>query len=471
MSFDTLGLAPEIVRAVKAKNYETPTPIQAKAIPAILEGKDLIGCAQTGTGKTAGFTLPILNRLMTGKSPSLRVLVLVPTRELAAQVSDSIKTYGRFLRLRTAVVYGGVGYAPQIQALRNGVDILVATPGRLLDHMRQGLVKFNTLQVLVIDEADRMLDMGFLPDVRTILKTLPTERQTLFFSATMPPEVQRLANEILKQPTVIEIARQGTTAKNVRQVVYPVDTPRKRDLLIHLIEKEQMGQVLVFTRTKHRADHLAGQLERTGRRVAAIHGNKSQAARTKALEAFRRGSIQVLVATNLAARGLDVKGISHVVNYELPEAPEDYVHRIGRTARAEAAGDAISLVAPHEREQLRDIERLIGEKIPQTTIEGFESRGETGADTPRRSVKPRREWTHAGRGRGPAHRESASNGSLHDPSRRFSPRNASSIRTPRAESSSHRRPGPAQDQHGSHGPKPVAQGEASRGPSRRWSSN
>jgi ATP-dependent RNA helicase RhlE len=400
MTFDTLGLAPEIVRAVKEKHYETPTPIQAKAIPAILAGHDLIGCAQTGTGKTAGFTLPILHRLREGKSPSLRVLVLAPTRELAVQVSDSIKTYGRYLRLKTAVVYGGVGYTPQIQALRNGIDILVATPGRLLDLMRQGHVRFNALEVLVIDEADRMLDMGFLPDVRTILKALPTKRQTLFFSATMPPEVQRLAGDILKQPTVIEIVRQGTTVKNVRQLVYPVDTARKRDLLVHLIEKEQMGQVLVFTRTKHRADHLAGQLERTGRRVASIHGNKSQAARTKALDAFRRGTIQVLVATNLAARGLDVKGISHVVNYELPEAPEDYVHRIGRTARAEATGDAISLVAPHERESLRDIERLIGEKIPQMAVVGFESQG-GGREEPAaaRAFRPRRAARGGGRRR------------------------------------------------------------------------
>lgn len=390
MSFESLGLAPEIVRAVKAKNYETPTPIQAKAIPAILAGKDLIGCAQTGTGKTAGFTLPILHRLREGKSPSLRVLVLVPTRELAAQVSDSIRTYGRYLRLRTTVVYGGVGYVPQIQALRNGVDILVATPGRLLDLVRQGHVRFNAIEVLVIDEADRMLDMGFIPDVRTILKQLPTKRQTLFFSATMPAEIQKLANEILKQPTVIEIVRQGTPVSGVRQMVYPVDGTRKRDLLLHLIEKEQMGQVLVFTRTKHRADHLADHLERKGKRVAAIHGNKSQAARTKTMEAFRRGTIQVLVATNLASRGIDVKGISHVVNYELPEAPEDYVHRIGRTARAEATGDAISLVAPNERESLRDIERLIGAKIPQTTIAGFEGRGDIREESPRRSFQPRR---------------------------------------------------------------------------------
>jgi ATP-dependent RNA helicase RhlE len=463
MSFDTLGLAPEIVRAVKAKNYETPTPIQAKAIPAVLAGQDVIGCAQTGTGKTAGFTLPILHRLRDGKSPSLRVLVLVPTRELAAQVSDSIKTYGRFLRLRSAVVYGGVGYAPQVQALRNGVDILVATPGRLLDHMRQGLVRYNALEVLVIDEADRMLDMGFLPDVKTILKQLPTQRQTLFFSATMPPEVQRLANEILKQPAVIEIVRQGTPVKNVRQLVYPIDTARKRDLLVHLIEKEQMGQVLVFTRTKHRADHLAGQLERTGRRVAAIHGNKSQGARTKALEAFRRGAVQVLVATNLAARGLDVKGISHVVNYELPESPEDYVHRIGRTARAEAAGDAISLVAPHEREQLRDIERLIGEKIPQTTVEGFEHRAETHPDAPKRSFQFRRESNHSGRGRGTAHREGAS--------RRFSQGSDRSVRTPRTKSAAHRGLEPTRTEPRTHSHGPAVRDTSARVVGRRWSSN
>ncbi|MEW6325334.1 MAG: DEAD/DEAH box helicase [Nitrospirota bacterium] len=373
MSFETLGLAPEIVRAVKEKNYHTPTPIQARAIPAVMGGKDLIGCAQTGTGKTAGFTLPILHRLRAGKSPSLRVLVLVPTRELAAQVSDSIKTYGRYLRLKTAVVYGGVGYDKQIQALRSGVDILVATPGRLLDHMGQGLVRFTTLEVLVIDEADRMLDMGFIPDVRRILKQMPATRQTLLFSATMPPEIRKLADEFMQQPAMIEVARQGTTADNVRQIVYPVERAKKRDLLVHLMDQEKMGQVLVFTRTKHRADHLAGQLERLGKRAVAIHGNKSQSARTNALEAFKRGSIQVLVATNLASRGLDVKGISHVVNYELPDAPEDYVHRIGRTARASATGDAISLVDQTEREQLRQIERLIGGKIPQAVTPGFKS--------------------------------------------------------------------------------------------------
>ncbi|HLG22628.1 MAG TPA: DEAD/DEAH box helicase [Candidatus Manganitrophaceae bacterium] len=389
MSFESLGLAPEILRAVKANNYAAPTPIQSQAIPVVLAGKDLIGCAQTGTGKTAGFTLPLLHLLREGKSPSLRALILVPTRELAAQVHSSIRTYGRFLRLRTEVVFGGVGLRGQKDALRGGVDILVATPGRLLDHMRQRNVNFLHLETLVIDEADRMLDMGFLPDVRTILKALPSRRQTLFFSATLPAEVQKLAKEILKSPELIEVTPQGTPASGVRQVIYPVGTAQKRDLLLHLIEKEKMTQVLVFTRTKHRANHLAEQLERSGKQVAALHSNKSQGARTKALEGFRKGSIQVLVATNIAARGLDVKGISHVVNFEIPETPEDYVHRIGRTARAEKTGDAISLMSPNERGSVRDIERLIGAKIPQVMLKGFESNGEVEEPVKRRSFRSR----------------------------------------------------------------------------------
>ena len=374
MSFEKMGLAPEIVRAVKSRGYENPTPIQSQAIPAILTGKDLTGCAQTGTGKTAGFTLPILHRLREGKSPSLRALVLVPTRELAAQVDESIRTYGRFLRLKNEAIFGGVGIRPQKDALRRGIDILVATPGRLLDHMRQGTVSFKNLEVLVLDEADRMLDMGFLPDVRTIVKALPRERQTLFFSATLSGEVKKLADEILTDPHRIEVAPQGTPAEGIRQVVYPVDSSRKRDLLVHLMDQEKMNQVLVFTRTKHRANDIAAHLIKKGKRVAALHSDKSQGARTQALEQFRRGSIQVLVATNIAARGLDVKGITHVVNYELPEAPEDYVHRIGRTARAQGTGDAISLMAPAERGSLRDIERLIGAKIPQILVAGFEAK-------------------------------------------------------------------------------------------------
>lgn len=374
MSFENMGLAPEIVRAVKSRGYENPTPIQLQAIPTIMTGKDLTGCAQTGTGKTAGFTLPILHRLREGKSPSLRALVLVPTRELAAQVDESIRTYGRFLRLKNEVVFGGVGIRPQKDALRRGIDILVATPGRLLDHMRQGTVNFRNLEVLVLDEADRMLDMGFLPDVRTIIKALPKQRQTLFFSATLSGEVKKLADEILNNPQRIEVAPQGTPAEGIRQVVYPVDSGRKRDLLIHLMELEKMSQVLVFTRTKHRANDIAAHLTKKGKKVAALHSDKSQGARTQALEQFRRGTIQVLVATNIAARGLDVKGITHVVNYELPEAPEDYVHRIGRTARAQGTGDAISLMAPTERGSLRDIERLIGAKIPQVLVAGFEAK-------------------------------------------------------------------------------------------------
>ncbi len=374
MSFENLGLAPEILRAVKANGYETATPIQAQAIPAILTGKDLIGCAQTGTGKTAGFTLPILHRLREGRSPSLRTLVLVPTRELAGQVSESIRTYGRFLRLKTEVIYGGVAIRPQKEGLRRGVDILVATPGRLLDHMRQGTVSFRHLEVLVLDEADRMLDMGFLPYVQMIIKALPKERQTLFFSATISGEVKKLADEILTDPHRIEVARQGTPAEGIRQVVYPVDSGRKRELLMHLMDQGKMSQMLVFTRTKHRANDLAEHLSGKGKRVAALHSGKSQAARTQALEQFRRGTIQVLVATNIAARGLDVKGITHVVNYELPEAPEDYVHRIGRTARAKQTGDAISLMAPTERGSLRDIEKLIGSRIPQVVVAGFEAK-------------------------------------------------------------------------------------------------
>lgn len=371
MSFEKMGLSPEILKALKTKNYVDPTPIQSKAIPVIMQGKDLIGCAQTGTGKTAGFTLPVLDRLQKGKSPSLRALVLVPTRELAMQVHDSVKTYGSNLRLRTALVYGGVGIYPQKEALRRGVDILIATPGRLMDHMRQRTVSFKNLEVLVIDEADRMLDMGFIADIRTIIKSIPQQRQTLLFSATMPAEIQRLANEILKQPEVIEVARQGTPASGVRQVVYPVDVTRKSDLLVHLIEKEQMSRVLVFTRTKNRAEKLATHLNRKGSMAEAIHGDKSQRERTQALQAFKNGDVQVLVATNVAARGLDVKEISHVVNYEMPDAPEDYVHRIGRTARAEKTGDAISLVSSCERESLRNIEKYIGTKIRQVVMDGF----------------------------------------------------------------------------------------------------
>ena len=390
MLFTKLGLSPDIVKAVKAKGYETPTPIQERAIPIIMEGKDLIGCAQTGTGKTAGFTLPLLDRFRDRKTNSLLALVLVPTRELAVQVYEAIRDYGKFVNLRTSVVYGGVGLEPQIRALRAGVNILVATPGRLLDHMRQGHVRFKTLEVLVIDEADRMLDMGFIPDIRILMKNIPPKRQTLLFSATMPPEIRRLADEILTDPQFIEIARQGTPASGVTQVVYPVDAHKKRDLLVHLIKSENMTQVLVFTRTKRRADQLEDRLKHAGIKVVALHSDKSQSARTRALESFKRGTVQVLVATNIAARGLDVKGVSHVVNFEVPDVPEDYVHRIGRTARAEATGDAISLMAPEEIGSIRQIEHLMGSKIPRGQVEGITNPAPVSDRPMKRTFRPRR---------------------------------------------------------------------------------
>ncbi|HSG04901.1 MAG TPA: DEAD/DEAH box helicase, partial [Nitrospiria bacterium] len=333
---------------------------QEKAIPVIMEGGDLIGCAQTGTGKTAGFTLPILHRLRGEKHRSPRVLVLVPTRELAAQVHESVRNYGQYLHLNSAVIFGGVGYEPQKRAFRKGVDILVATPGRLLDHMKQGQVNFKHLEVLVLDEADRMLDMGFIPDIRRILRSVPKDRQTLLFSATMPQEVRKLADDFLKTPQTIQVARQGTPASGVRQVVYPVSSSRKSELLTRLIEKEKMGQVLIFTRTKRRADDLARKLSSHGKAATALHSNKSQSARIRSLEDFRNGKVRILVATNIAARGLDVKGVSHVINYEIPGVPEEYIHRIGRTGRAEAVGDALSLMSPEERGPFRNIERLVG---------------------------------------------------------------------------------------------------------------
>jgi len=371
MKFSELGLAPELVRAVQDQCYETPTPIQAQGIPLALEGRDLVGCAQTGTGKTAVFVLPILHRLRTGPVNHLRALVLVPTRELAAQVAESVRTYGRHLRLRSTVVFGGVGLEPQQHKLRQGVDLLVATPGRLLDHMERGNVNFRSLEVFVLDEADRMLDMGFIRDVRKIVRALPAKRQTMLFSATMPEAIQQLAKEILRSPVVVEVSRRSAPAEGIRQVVYPVVVSHKRHLLQHLIAKEKMSQTLVFTRTKHGANKLAEFLDRSGHPVDAIHGNKSQAARTQALESFRRGRVGVLVATDVASRGLDVDGISHVVNFDVPHSPEDYVHRIGRTARAGGVGDALTLMSPEERPLIRAIEKLIGQRIPVREVTGY----------------------------------------------------------------------------------------------------
>ena len=371
MKFSELGLAPELVRAIQDQHYETPTPIQAQGIPLALEGRDLIGCAQTGTGKTAVFVLPILHRLRTGPAHRLRALILVPTRELAAQVAESVRTYGCHLHLKSTVVFGGVGLGPQQQKLRQGIDLLVATPGRLLDHLNRGNVNFRDLEVFVLDEADRMLDMGFIRDVRKIVRSLPSERQTMLFSATMPEAIQQLAKEILRSPVLVEVSRRSTPVEGVRQVVCSVVVPHKRHLLQHLIAKEKMSQTLVFTRTKHGANKLAEFLDRSGHSVAAIHGNKTQAARTQALDSFQRGRVRILVATDVASRGLDVDGISHVVNFDVPHSPEDYVHRVGRTARAGRVGDALTLMSPEERPLIRAIEKLIGQRIPVREVTGY----------------------------------------------------------------------------------------------------
>ncbi|MEE8537123.1 MAG: DEAD/DEAH box helicase [Acidobacteriota bacterium] len=408
MLFTKLGLDPQIVRAVRDEGYETPTPIQAKAIPAIIEGRDLIGCAQTGTGKTAAFALPLLNRLRAGARGRLRALILTPTRELAQQVAEFVKVYGRHLHLRSAVIYGGVGYGPQESALRRGVDILVATPGRLLDHMGRGNVNFKNLEVLILDEADRMLDMGFIRDLRRIIKAIPARRQTLLFSATMPDEIRRLSKEILCDPISVEVApRRAAPAQGVRQALLPVTTARKRDLLAHLVENEAKGQTLVFTRTKHGANKLARHLERRGHGVAVLHGNRSQAQRTRALDAFKKKRARLMVATDIAGRGIDVDGITHVVNYDLPQVPEDYVHRIGRTARAGATGDALSLVCPEDRKLVRAIESLIGCSIERRSVLDFA----VGADAPPRSPagNGRRFQKRSGSGQGgqrPAKRRS-----------------------------------------------------------------
>jgi ATP-dependent RNA helicase RhlE len=377
MSFESLGLRTEILRAVSEKGYSEPTPIQRQAIPSILEGRDLMGGAQTGTGKTAGFTLPLLHRLMSEAKPqkgrrAIRALVLTPTRELAAQVAESVVTYGRYLPLRSTAIYGGVSINPQIKKLRSGVDILVATPGRLLDHVSQNTIDLSQLEILVLDEADRMLDMGFIRDIRRILALLPKQKQTLLFSATFSSEIKRLANELLTKPALIEVARHNTAAERVTQVVHPVDKSRKRELLSYLVGANNWKQVLVFTRTKHGANRLSEQLGTDGITAAAIHGNKSQGARTKALADFKSGKVRVLVATDIAARGLDIDQLPHVVNFELPNVAEDYVHRIGRTGRAGNEGEAMSLVCVDEFKLLKGIERLIKTEIPKDIIDGFE---------------------------------------------------------------------------------------------------
>ena len=390
MTFAELGLRPELVRAVDRAGYSHPTPIQARAIPIVLERRDLIACAQTGTGKTAAFLLPLLDRLARGKaSRHPRALVVTPTRELAAQIGEMAQRYGRHLHVRSSVIFGGTGMQPQTRRLAAGLDLLVATPGRLLDHLGRRQVNLGHVEMVILDEADRMLDMGFLPDVRRILAALPDKRQNLFFSATMPGEIENLIRRTTKDPVLIEVAPRAMPVSTVRQVVHPVAMTRKRDLLKSLLQREDVGQTLVFTRTKARANQLVRHLEKTGRRVAAIHANKSQSARTRALAGFRKGEIDTLVATDIAARGLDVDDISHVINFDLPHVPEDYVHRIGRTARAGRAGDAIALAAPEERSQLAAIERLIGKPIPREHIPGFSSSSTEESRLARRTLRSR----------------------------------------------------------------------------------
>ncbi|MFO0683136.1 MAG: DEAD/DEAH box helicase [Sandaracinus sp.] len=374
MKFEELGLLPEILSAVKKAGYETPTPIQEQAIPPALAGRDVLGCAQTGTGKTAAFSLPLLQRLdaIAGKDATLRALVLTPTRELAAQIGESLATYGADLDLYHTVIFGGVNEKPQIAEMRRGVDILVATPGRLLDLMNQGHVRLDHVALFVLDEADRMLDMGFLPDVKRVIAKLPQKRQTLFFSATMPPDIRGLADSLLHDPVSVAVTPPATTAERIEQRVFFVDKNNKPRLLVDLLQRdEKIQHTIVFTRTKHGANRLVEQLGKSGLSAAAIHGNKSQSARERALGAFKSGQLRLLVATDIAARGIDVDGISHVVNYDLPNVPETYVHRIGRTARAGADGMAYSFCDQEEREFLRDIERLIGQHVPRVEDHRF----------------------------------------------------------------------------------------------------
>jgi ATP-dependent RNA helicase RhlE len=372
MSFHTFGLHPDLLRGVDALGFETPTPIQREAIPPALAGRDVLACAVTGSGKTAAFLLPVLQRLIGRPCGTTRALVLAPTRELAAQIDTHRQGLGRHTRLTGAAIFGGVGYGPQEHALRGGADVLVATPGRLLDHLGQGSARLGGVEVLVLDEADRMLDMGFLPDIRRVLRHLPARRQTLFLSATMPPPIVALAREILRDPVAISVERPASPAAGITHAAYPVASELKSRLLLALLARPATRSVLAFTRTKHRANRLADFLGRHGVRVGRIHGNRTQAQRTQALAGFKDGRYQVLVATDVAARGIDIVALSHVVNFDVPALPDDYIHRVGRTARADARGDALTLVAPGEEADLRVIERAIGTRLPRLTLPEFD---------------------------------------------------------------------------------------------------
>ena len=369
MPFSKLGLAPKVVDGVRAAGYTVPTPIQLRAIPVILEGRDLIGSAQTGTGKTAAFALPIISRL--GQRGALRALVLEPTRELAAQVETAIRDYARFTNLRTVVLFGGTGYGRQDQVLRQGADIVVATPGRLLDQINRGMLRLSQIEILVLDEADRMLDMGFLPDVRRLVERCPRARQTMLFSATIPPEIEQLCNWALRNPETIEIGQRRSPAETVTHALYAVDIGQKQELLEELLRRTDYDQVLIFCRTKHGADRVARKLNQEGHAVAVLHSNRTQSERERALNGFRDGRYEVMVATDIAARGIDVEQISHVINFDVPHHPEDYVHRIGRTGRAQSVGDAFTIMTGEDVQEIAAIERFIGQKIPRVKIAGF----------------------------------------------------------------------------------------------------
>jgi ATP-dependent RNA helicase RhlE len=370
-TFEALGLSPDVMSAVRDAGYSTPTPIQAQAIPLVLKGRDVMGLAQTGTGKTAAFTLPIVDRLLDGPRRT-RALVLTPTRELCVQVEESVKKYAWHAALSVVSVYGGVPLEPQEKKLRSGVDIVVATPGRLIDHLERQNVVFDDLEVLVLDEADRMLDMGFAPQINRIVDQIPKYRQTLLFSATMPPEVEALARKYLRKPVVVQVGRRSSAANTVTHAVYPVPRERKSELLAQLLRSETLDSVLVFTRTKHGADRVVRHLEHEGIEATAMHADKTQPQRTRALEDFKTGKVRVLVATDIAQRGLDISGITHVVNYDVPQQAEDYVHRIGRTGRAAREGDAFTFMAPDEIMMVRQIERVIGQTIPRISVPGFD---------------------------------------------------------------------------------------------------
>ncbi len=390
MSFSSFNLHPQIAAGVEALGYTTPTPIQSQALPPVLEGQDVMGLAQTGTGKTAVFVLPILNRLIKQPRGRIRALIIAPTRELAEQIHTAIGEMGRRTPVRSMTIYGGVPMNPQIRKLRAGVDIVVACPGRLLDHLSQGTIKLSNVEVLVIDEADRLFDMGFLPDIRKIIRNVPAKRQTLLFSATMPEDVRRLAYEILQAPVTVQI-NPGKPVNTVAHALYPVDPNRKTELLMELLRQTDWESVLIFTRTKHRAKRLGEQLERAGWRAASLQGNLSQSQRQAAIDGFRRGSYQILVATDIAARGIDVCGISHVINYDMPDTPDAYTHRIGRTGRAEKTGDAFTFYTREDEPLVRSIERVIGDEIECRTLKGFEYQRPAPPPNPR-AARPQSEW-------------------------------------------------------------------------------